>query len=363
MSITVAFDVGPMAGRQTGIGRAVAALAESLADRPDLNLAPFLTSFRAPPTPGVRRLPIPAAVAHRVWQRTTRPTVDRWLGDVSVVHGTNYVVPPSSRPRLVSVYDCWFLKYPERAEPAVVRAGAVLRRAIASGAAVHTTSKASAEVIAEMFPSADVHTVHLGTLALPPSPEVAPIAELDGHDFIVSVATLERRKNLPRLVEAFGLIAAEHPSVRLVLAGGDGDDRLAIDQAIDRLPTAHSHRVLLTGFIDDNVRSWLLRHAAVVAYPSLDEGFGFPLLDAMQAGTPIVASHAGSIPEIAGDAAVLVAPHDVEALATALLAVLADDALRSRLMLAGAVRHEQFTWQAASDGLAAVYHQLAGGTR
>ena len=132
-----------------------------------------------------------------------------------------------------------------------------------------------------------------------PIPDAAaepPIPTLVGRPFIAAVGTLERRKNLPVLVEAFGLLAAEHDEILLVLAGADGDDRPAINAAIDGLDPAAAKRVVMTGRIDEPARSWLLRHATVLAYPSLDEGFGFPLLDAMQVGVPIVASNRGSIP-------------------------------------------------------------------
>ena len=132
---------------------------------------------------------------------------------------------------------------------------------------------------------------------------------------MLAVGKLERRKNLPTLVRAFGELTTAHPDLHLVLAGSDGDDRPAIDAAVDSLGAA-SNRVSFTGRIDDDVRSWLLHHASVLAYPSLDEGFGFPLLDAMQAGVPIVASNAGSIPEVGGDAVLLSAPDDVAALAS-----------------------------------------------
>ena len=146
----------------------------------------------------------------------------------------------------------------------------------------------------------------------------APIAELDGRPFVLAIGTLERRKNLPPLVDAFGRSPPSTRRCALVLAGADGDDRPPIDAAIDRAAAGSPQRVLLTGRVDDATKAWLLRHARVLAYPSLDEGFGFPLLEAMQAGVPVVASDAGSIPEVAGDAALLVDPRDVDALAAAL---------------------------------------------
>jgi glycosyltransferase involved in cell wall biosynthesis len=110
-----------------------------------------------------------------------------------------------------------------------------------------------------------------------------------------------------------------------------------------------------TGRVDEGVRSWLLRHATVLAYPSLDEGFGFPLLDAMQAGTPVVASTAGSIPEIAGDAALLRDPLDVDGLAEALAIALSDTIVRERLVAAGNARWQQFDWQVCAEGIADLY--------
>ena len=299
-------------------------------------------------------------MAHRVWGVVDRPRVDRWLGAADVVHGTNYVVPPSGLPRLVSVYDCWFLLHPDRAHPAVVRAGAVLARSIAAGATVHCSSEATASTLRHIFPGVDACTVHLGALPLAAPPATCPIPELDGPEFVLSTATLERRKNLPRLIEAFGLLAHQRRDLRLVLAGSDGDDRPHIEAAIDALGPEVGHRVLLTGFVDDPVRSWLLHHARVLAYPSLDEGFGFPLLDAMQARVPVVASRAGSIPEVAGDAAVLVPADDPTALAEALQHVLDDEVARTRLVEAGARRAAAFTWEAAAASMTSLYRRLGG---
>lgn len=363
----VAVDVGPLAGRRTGIGVAVAALLDALGRRDDVELVPYLTSFRARPEPGVRRLPLPAAIAHRLWAPLGRPRVDRWLGPgIDVVHGTNYVVPPSRHPRLVSVYDCWFLDHPADAHPDVRRAGAVLRRAVADGAIVHACSAATAAAVVRHMPRARVLTVPLGAIELPPPCDTAPIERLDGVPFVLAVGTLERRKNLPTLVGAFAALARDHHDLHLVLAGGDGDDREPIGAALRRLEPHVADRVVLTGWIDDDVRSWLLHHAAVLAYPSLDEGFGFPLLDAMQAQLPIVATAVGSIPEVAGGAALLVdRSDDVAGLAAALHRVLTDDAVRAGLLGAAAAQLATFSWDTTAAAIAAAYHDLQspGGLR
>ena len=131
--------------------------------------------------------------------------------------------------------------------------------------------------------------------------------------------------------------------------------------AVDALDPRARSRVFCPGRVDGDARTALLRRATLLAYPSLDEGFGFPLLDAMQAGIPVVAANAGSIPEIAGDAAVLVDPLDVDALATALLAVATDDATRRRLVGLGDLQLRRFSWTRCADEMVALYRRVVAG--
>jgi glycosyltransferase involved in cell wall biosynthesis len=358
--LRVAFDVGPLAGPRTGVGHAVAAMRDALLDIDDLELVEYIVSFRSRPPDGARRLPIPAVLARRLWAIARSPRVDRLLGTPDVVHGTNYVAPPSRAAQVVSVYDCWFLRHPTLAGGAVHQAGRVLRRAIARGATVHASSTSTAVEIADLFPGVRVATIPLAALPIPAPAANPPIPALVGQPYIAAVGTLERRKNLPTLVEAFGLLAAEHDEILLVLAGADGDDRPAVNAAIDQLDPATARRVVMTGRVDEAARSWLLRHASVLAYPSLDEGFGFPLLDAMQVGVPIAASNRGSIPEVCGSAGLLCAPDDPMALAANLVDATFDSTIRARLVAAGSAQLATFSWQRCAADLAALYQRLAG---
>ena len=361
--LRVAFDVGPLAGPRTGVGHAVAAMRDSLVDIGDLELVEYTVSFRSRPASGTRRLPIPALVAHRLWAISDRPRVDGFLGMPSVVHGTNYVVPPCRAAQVVSVYDCWFLRHPTLAGGAVHQAGRVLRRAVERGATVHASSASTAREILDLFPDADVVTIPLAALPVPPAAVEAPIPALIGRPFIAAIGTLERRKNLPTLVEAFGLLAAEHDEILLVLAGADGDDRPAINAAIDALDPAAARRLVMTGRVDEQARSWLLRHAAVLAYPSLDEGFGFPLLDAMQVGVPIAASNRGSIPEVCGPAGLLCEADDPIALARNLTTAAFDEGVRTRLLAAATTQLARFSWERCATEVAALYRRLAQGSQ
>src|SRR5205823_14265700 len=120
-----------------------------------------------------------------------------------------------------------------------------------------------------------------------------------------------------------------------------------------------AEHVLLTDWVSDDQRAGVLARASVLAYPSLDEGFGFPLLEAMQLGVPVVAAAAGAIPEVAADAAVLVDPADPAALARGLAAVVADDALRRRLVADGHDRVGAFSWARSAEAFAALYRDAA----
>jgi glycosyltransferase involved in cell wall biosynthesis len=358
--LRVALDVGPLHGHRTGIGAATEQLFDALAARGDLDVSPYLVSYRARPVPPQRRVPVPAAFAQRWWSRLDGPKVDRWLGHPDVVHGTNYVVPPTKAPRVVSVYDCWFLTHTELATPDVQRSGHVLRRNVDSGAHVHASSHATADVVRELLGTERVTVVHLGPLP-PTDARPVPVAGLDGAPFVVAVGTIERRKGLPGLVEAFGAVAAELSDLRLVLAGAPGDDSTAVQTAVEALPAEVRARVLVPGAVSPGQKAWLLANASVLAYPSLDEGFGFPVLEAQAAGVPIVATSAGSIPEVAGDGAALVEVGDVHALADALVRAVTDDQHRAALVGAGRANVDRFDWADTASGLVDLYRSLVDG--
>lgn len=200
-----------------------------------------------------------------------------------------------------------------------------------------------------------VHVIHNGLTPLPLPPRV----DGSGPPYILAIGTVEPRKGLPDLVAAFDLMAESLPDVQLKIAGpvGWGEEDLAAAVRSAR-HTARIHRV---GWIDD--RSSLIAGARVLAYPSLYEGFGLPPLEAMSLGVPVVATAAGAIPEVVGDAAQLVPPHDVTALSEALALVSQDHATRERLIAAGRRRATEFSWERAGRDLAGLYRTLADARR
>lgn len=362
--LTVAFDTGPLHGPATGIARATSGLQQALEAEGSVRLAPYVLSFRAALAPNVRRLSLPARPALELWGRLGRPRVDRRLSGVDLIHGTNYVVPPSRRPRVVSVYDCWALENPERVHADVRAAMRVLRRSVDEGAFVHASSHSTAARLRDLISGVDVTVIHLGDITpltkhIDDSP-VVPTELEGGVPFVLALGTREKRKNLPVLIEAFAAVSSDHADAQLVVAGGPGDDDQRIEAALSRLTPAIRRRIHLVGRVSDATASWLLDHATLLAYPSLDEGFGFPLLEAMNHRTPIVAAAVGSIPEVAGDAALLVDDHDVASWSSALARVLDDAALADDLRNRGTERRRHFSWDRTAREMVDLYRRVVG---
>jgi len=353
----VAIDIGPLHGHRTGVGHAVAHIVDHLSTDDRVSTTGYLLSYRAHPQPGQIRLPVPARAATRIWSRIDRPRADRWLGDVDVVHGTNYTAPPTQRPTVITVYDCWFLEHPREANPDVARAGRILRRAVDRGAWIHTSSDATAQRARALLDTDRIRAIHLGpppaiTLTDATPPPIADIASLLDRGFVVALGTTEHRKRHPWLVRA---MAAADTSAHLVIAGAHGDDSAELHRSVAALPAPMRERVHLLGPVPVQVKNWLMGHARALAYPSLDEGFGFPVLEAHAAGVPVLASSAGSIPEVAGDAAILVDTHDIDGFATALTDMCRDGAHREALIAAGVANLARFDWTRTVDALVALY--------
>jgi glycosyltransferase involved in cell wall biosynthesis len=178
-----------------------------------------------------------------------------------------------------------------------------------------------------------------------------------GRPYVLALGTTEPRKDLPGLVAAFDRMAGAQPDLELRIAGppGWGEDALGLAIA----SATHRDRIHRLGWVAD--RDALLAGATVFAYPSRYEGFGFPPLEAMAVGVPVVSTRTGAIPEVLGDAALLVPVGDVDALAGALERLVVDAEERRRLIAAGSVRVARYSWTQAGDGLADLYRRVAAG--
>ena len=375
--LSVALDATPLLGRPTGVGVFCAGVLAGLAAHHDLDVSAFAISWRrrqgiadlVPSGVSTRQRAMPARPLHLSWRHLEQPPVEWFIGRHDVVHGTNFVVPPAKRAgRVVTVHDLAVVRFPELCDRSTLGFPALVRRAVAHGAWVHTPSRfVAAEVVDVLgIDPGRVRAVHHGVPALPgePSsgseggPHVPPPFDLPAGitRYILAIGTIEPRKDYPSLVSAFTALSASHPDVALVVVGAEGWGAERFRAAVDSSPVRS--RIVRPGYLDDRALGTALRGAAVLAYPSVYEGFGFPPLQAMRCGVPVVATAVGAVPEVVGDGALLVEGGDAEGLAGAIDQVLAGGASVDDLIERGRRRSEDFTWSACADGLTGLYRDV-----
>jgi glycosyltransferase involved in cell wall biosynthesis len=386
--LRVSLDVSAVPAAPAGAGRYTLELAAALARRPDADLV--LVSRRgdggrwrelARAADGVAedgQTPGGAAVEPRpsevlaaapgarplrlAWEQMGLPRVLRRAGP-DVHHGPHYTMPERARlPVVVTVHDCTFFDHPEWHERSKV---VLFRRAIKvaarRAAVIICVSRTTADRLHESCPVAGPvvvapHGVDHERFR-PDEPvaggDVAALRALHldpDRPYVLFVGTIEPRKNVPSLVRAFDRIAAAHPETLLVIAGQRGWGADEVDRAV-LSAEHHRDRVVRTGYVPDQAVPALLRRAAVVAYPSLEEGYGLPALEALACGAPLVTTSGTAMAELAGEAAVLVPPADTEDLAAALDSVLSGEggaAVAERRRLGMAIAAER-TWAASAE--------------
>ena len=358
----VCLDYQPAVTQRAGIGRYTRVLAGELLKTKlpgdDLRLF-YLDFFRrgVVDIPGARTTPsriLPGAILQRLWRMVGLPPFDLLSGPADVFHFCNFLRPPLRRGRsVVTIFDMSFERFPQFAEAKNLRN---LRRGIrqtaAKADAIITISDFSACEIAEFLPESrgKLFPIPLGISPdfAPASPEtVASLREKAGLErpYILAVGTIEPRKNLKFLVDVFECLAADSATegLDLVIAGAPGwrcDDILARFETSPRASRIHYMR-----YVPDGQLAALYTGAAVLAVPSHYEGFGFPPLEAMACGTPVVSSAGGSLPEVLGDAALVVPDFDPDAWRTALGRAANDAGLRAKLRPAGIARAATFRWE------------------
>jgi len=280
----------------------------------------------------------------------------RRLG-VDLFHSPHYVLPLLGRtPSVVTIHDCIHLLFPQYLPNRFAHRYArfMMRKAIEKSVLVFTVSEASRRDILRFFPHADPDRVLVVPNAIDPSLREAPGEEemdrvreryqVRGR-FVLYAGNIKPHKNLERLIEAFGRLRRRSgfEDVKLLIIGEEISRYGSLRRSVEA--TGVRQDVRFFGFVPDRTLSCLYRLASVFAFPSLYEGFGLPPLEAMACGTPVVTSNVSSLPEVVGDAALLVDPYDVEALADALARVLSDEALRTELVGRGRARVERFSWE------------------
>lgn len=317
---------------------------------------------------------IPTQLFGPVSVRTGLPKVEWLAGRFDLVVATNFLPPPtSSRGAVMIVHDLAFDVLPGTAPHHDDRWRRLFEGWLGRAAAVILPSEAARADLLR-FHEVDprrVSAIHHGTdveelsrVSPTDVEEVRRRYRIEGP-YVLFLGGLEPRKNLERLIRAFGVI--QDGGVTLVVAGGPvrwaPEYAERVDRAIDDLPDRARRRVVRTGYVRDGDRRALLSGAEVLAYPSRHEGFGFPILEGFAARIPVLTSNVSSMPEVAGDAAILVDPEDPTAIARGLDELLADEALRETLRGSGSARARSFTWERCAsetaDALRGAYERIS----
>ena len=387
--IRIAVDATAIPPRLTGVGIYVAGLLRALSRRDDVSIEVFAdprsVEVLRPDGQFSDKRPHPdSSPAQRPWARSAvrvhavraagagRPLRIAWtqLGatraasrvGAALLHGVHYELPllGGGPPRVVTIHDLTFIAHPEwhdRAKVAYFRWA--IPRAVRKARRVFCVSRTTARELVERLEvdAARVDVTALGTDLTPASSEaIIRFRRRLGLDapYIASLGTLEPRKDIPSLVAAFGSIAREWPH-HLVIAGlkgwGSGTwSRAVVDSEV-------ADRIHLVGYVPEPDKAALYSGADVFVYPSRFEGFGLPVLEAMACGVPVVTTTGGALPEVAGDAAVLVAPGNIHGIANALSELLGDADERADLIERGQARAAEHTWERCAEHTVAGYRR------
>jgi glycosyltransferase involved in cell wall biosynthesis len=294
---------------------------------------------------------------HRAWLRGDWPPAEALTGRVDVVHGTNFTLPPPRRAAgVVTVHDLTFARFPELVDAATLAYRTLVPRAVARAARVLTPTRAVADELQEHF-AVGAERIVVTPLGVDPrwfdAASAAPVEALP-DDYLVAVGALEPRKGLDVLLDAYRMLLGEHAAAPpLVVVGPPGWG--------PRLRTAGipEGKVLLPGFQPLDRLRRIVGHARLLAFPSRYEGFGLPPLEALAAGTPVVASDVPAVREVLGGHGRLVPVGDAAALAGAIAQELAGP-LGDEQRAAGREHARTFTWSRCAERTAAAYREAAG---
>jgi len=383
---TYALDATPLISRPTGIGRYVRELVDGMAPALEegerlllhagtARLNPLfgvshdtLRHAARHPRVAVHRTWVPLSLTHALWNRVSFPPVKTMTGPVAVYHGTNFLLPVvRDARRIVTIHDLAILRLPGSVPANVARRfRTTVTRAVERADRIVTDSECTRRDVLELL---SVDEDRVTTIPLGVGREFSPggdrerdgeaLAELGvSTPYVLFVGTTNPRKNVERLLDAFAL-ARERASLphRLVLVGDPGFGAAGVSERVAALGIEDA--VARPGYVSEAALPALYRGADALAFPSLYEGFGLPLLEAMASGCPVLAGDASSLPEVAGDAALLVDPGDTEAIAAGLERLLTDAGLRTALAGAGLERAADFTWARCAQAHLALYRALA----
>ena len=375
----IGIDVTAALTQGGGIGRYTRELVRALVALDTENDYHFFSAKQPPALPVPDPIPTAANVQHqpaplnerwlyRLWYRLRLPLPVQWVtGQLDLFHSPDFVLPPVSGniPTLLTVHDLSFIHYPETFPARLVAyLNQVVPWSVNRATHILADSQSTKDDLIDFWQVRPdkVTVLYSGVddMFQPVTDEARLTAvsrkyNLGRAPYLLSVGTIQPRKNYQMLIRAFQPVAARYPH-NLVIAGGKGwlyDEMLA---EVER--QGLNGRVHFIGFVEDADLPALYSGAALFALPSLYEGFGLPLLEAMACGVPALSAHVSSLPEVVGDAAVQLPPTRETAWTQAIADLLAAPAQRAQMIAAGFRQARQFSWRQSAQQLRQIYRQL-----
>lgn len=284
-----------------------------------------------------------------------------WLKKCDVFHGPDFTIPALKKvKKVVTVHDMIVFQDNIVTSEFAAWGKARFDKMVYQGQPDHiiTVSEFAKEEFLKHYPMFEgrVTSIYHGVDHLNTDDKGA----IYDFPYFLSVGSLEKRKNVWQLVEAFEQIHQKYPDFRLVIVGGKGGNHDFANRLIEYMKRspASSH-ILYLGFVDDLTLASLYKHAFSFVFPSAYEGFGIPILEAMQKRCPVITSNLGATLEVSGDAALHVVPHEPASIAEAMTRLIDDESLRQALIKQGQARYDSFTWERCATQTASVYQQVA----
>jgi glycosyltransferase involved in cell wall biosynthesis len=368
--VDILLDYRPALRQRTGVGEYAHELTAALARtaRAGDRIHLFTSSWTDRPDAGVLRAwpanvrvvdrRVPVRLLNWGWHRLGWPPVEWLAGPVDIAHSLHPLLMPARTARqVITIHDLDFLRHPERTSREIRRDYPDLVRSHAAKAAlVVVISEDTARAVQQDL-NVERDRLVVCRPGLPGWIGVPVAQPARGGDYVLFVGTLEPRKNIGALLDAWSLLVREMPDLPRLRLAGPATPEAHPWLARLQVPPLHG-RVEYVGYVDDRDRRQLYERARALVLPSFHEGFGLPALEAMALGVPVIASTRGALPEVVGDAGLLVEPDDVRGLAAAIRAVLEHPEQAAAMSARGLSRAASFTWDSAARALRDSYDRI-----
>lgn len=374
--VAIGIDYTPAYEQGAGIGRTVRGLVSALAHidtQTDYRLfVAGANSKLLPPQLAPNFTYKPSRISPkwwaRIWHRAQIPyIIENIIGKVNLYHATDFVLPPIHKKTksIVTIHDLSYIRVPEAASPSLkAYLDVVVPRSLNRATHIHAVSETTRQDLITLYNippekiSVIFNAVESHFKPITPSKEIFEKYHIPNVPYIITVGTVQPRKNYSRLVKAVAQLRTRH-DIHLVVVGGRGwleDEFYATIR--DAKMTDYVH---LTGFVADEDLPALYTGAIAMAFPSLYEGFGIPILEAMACGVPVVSSNSSSLPEVAENAALLIDPYSVDEVLEALERVITDHSMRNMLIQRGFEQAKKFSWDTSASQLLQLYQAIIRG--